>query len=158
MLRLHNNAILTPLGPARPLSEADRQAGVVEDFPVRLGSDPQGPEGRLVRVEAEGHTFLLFTNLADLEAELVALIYRYRWQIELYFKWIKCVLGCRHWMAESLEGMTLQIYCALIASVLLVLWTGRKPTLRQWEALQLYWIGYIDLEELAQSLGFGKNK
>ena len=111
-----------------------------------------------MRVEAEGHTFLLFTNLADLEAELVALIYRYRWQIELYFKWIKCVLGCRHWMAESLEGMTLQIYCALIASVLLVLWTGRKPTLRQWEALQLYWIGYIDLEELAQSLGFGKDK
>ena len=158
VLRLHNNAILTPLGPARRLSEADRQAGVVEDIPVRLGSDPQGPEGRLVRVEADGHTFLLFTNLADLEAELVALIYRYRWQIELYFKWIKCVLGCRHWMAESLEGMTLQIYCALIASVLLVLWTGRKPTLRQWEALQLYWIGYIDLEELAQSLGFGKNK
>ena len=61
------------MGPARPLSEADRQAGVVEDFPVRLGSDPQGPEGRLVRVEAEGHTFLLFTNLADLEAELVAM-------------------------------------------------------------------------------------
>jgi Transposase DDE domain len=158
VLRLHNNAILTPLGPARPLSEADRQAGVVEDLPVRLGSDPGGPEGRLVRVEADGHTFLLFTNLQDLEAELVSLIYRYRWQIELFFKWIKCVLGCRHWMAESIEGMTLQIYCALIASVLLVLWTGRKPTKRQWEALQLYWIGYIDLEELVRSLGYGKNK
>ena len=61
-------------------------------------------------------------------------------------------------MAESIEGMTLQIYCALIASVLLVLWTGRKPTKRQWEALQLYWIGYIDLEELVRSLGYGKNK
>jgi hypothetical protein len=158
VLRLHNNAILTPLGPARPLSEADRQAGVVEDLPVRLGSDPGGPEGRLVRVEADGHTFLLFTNLQNLEAELVSLIYRYRWQIELFFKWIKCVLGCRHWMAESIEGMTLQIYCALIASVLLVLWTGRKPTKRQWEALQLYWIGYIDLEELVRSLGYGKNK
>jgi hypothetical protein len=158
VLRLHNNAILTPLGPARPLSEADRQAGVVEDLPVRLGSDPGGPEGRLVRVEADGHTFLLFTNLQDLEAELVSLIYRYRWQIELFFKWIKCVLGCRHWMAESIEGMTLQIYCALIASVLLVLWTGRKPTQRQWEALQLYWIGYINLEELGRSLGFGKNR
>ena len=158
VLRLHNNAILTPLGPARPLSEADRQAGVVEDLPVRLGSDPGGPKGRLVRVEADGHTFLLFTNLQDLEAELVSLIYRYRWQIELFFKWIKCVLGCRHWMAESIEGMTLQIYGALIASVLLVLWTGRKPTKRQWEALQLYWIGYIDLEELGRSLGYGKNK
>src|ERR1035441_9691139 len=107
VLRWHNNALFTPLESARVLSEADRQAGVVEDIKVRLGPDPDGPEGRLVRVEADGHTFLLFTNLQDLTAELVALIYRYRWQIELFFKWIKCVLGCRHWMAESIQGMTL---------------------------------------------------
>lgn len=158
VLRLHNNAVFTPLASARVLSEADRQAGVVQDIQVRLGSDPDGPEGRLVWVEADGHSFLLFTNLDDLEAELVALIYRYRWQIELFFKWIKCVLGCRHWMAESMEGMTLQIYCALIASVLLVLWTGRKPTKRQWEALQLYWVGYVSLEELTEVLRIEKNK
>jgi hypothetical protein len=158
VLRLHNNAVFTPLETARVLTEADRQAGVVEDIKVRLGSDPDGPEGRLVRVEAEGHIFLLFTNLEKLEAELVSLIYRYRWQIELFFKWIKCVLGCRHWMAESIEGMTLQIYCALIASVLLVLWTGRKPTKRQWEALQLYWVGFVTLEELTQVLRIEKSK
>jgi len=158
VLRLHNNAVFTPLETARVLSEADRQAGVVEDIQVRLGSDPDGPEGRLVRVEADGHIFLLFTNLEKLEAELVSLIYRYRWQIELFFKWIKCVLGCRHWMAESIEGLTLQIYCALIASVLLVLWTGRKPTKRQWEALQLYWLGCVTLEELTQVLRIEKSK
>ena len=84
--------------------------------------------------------------------ELVALIYRYRWQIELFFKWIKCVLGCRHWLAESQAGVTLQVYCALIASVLLVLWTGSKPTKRQWEALQLYWMGWATLEELERVL------
>jgi hypothetical protein len=158
VLRLHNNAVFTPLESARGLSEADRLAGVVEDIKVRLGSDPDGPEGRLVRVQADGHTFLLFTNLQDLTAELVALIYRYRWQIELFFKWIKCVLGCRHWMAESLQGMTLQIYCALIASVLLVLWTGRKPTKRQWEALQLYWVGCVSLHELTRVLRIEKSK
>ncbi len=95
VLRLHNNAVFTPLESPRVLSEADRQAGVVEDVKIRLGSDFDAPEGRLVRVEADGHTFLLFTNLQDLTAELIALIYRYRWQIELFFKWIKCVLGCR---------------------------------------------------------------
>jgi hypothetical protein len=158
VLRLHNNALFTPLESARVLSEADRQAGVVEDIKVRLGSDPDGPEGRLVRVEADGHTFLLFTNLQDLTAELVALIYRYRWQIELFFKWIKGVLGCRHWMAESIQGMTLQIYCALVASVLLVLWTGRKPTKRQWEALQLYWVGCVSLDELSRVLRIEKSK
>ncbi len=133
VLRLHNNAVLTPLGPTRPLTEADRQAGVVADMPVRLGAGSDGPVGRLVRVESAGHTFLLFTDREDLAAELVALIYRYRWQIELFFKWVKCILGCRHWLAESPQGVTLQVYCALIAAVLMVLWTGRKPSKRQWE-------------------------
>jgi hypothetical protein len=152
VLRLQNNALIERLGPARALSEADRQAGVVEDVQVKLGSGAEGPVGRLVRVEADGHTFLLFTDRDDLEAEMVALIYRYRWQVELFFKWIKCILGCRHWMAESQTGVTLQVYCALIASVLLVLWTGRKPTKRQWEALQLYWMGWATLEELTKIL------
>ena len=128
---LRHNAVVEKLAPARPLAAADRQAGVVEDVRVRLGGKPDGPVGRLVRVEAGGHVFLLFTDRDDLDADLVALIYRYRWQIELFFKWIKCLLGCRHWLAESAAGLTIQIYCALIASVLLVLWTGRKPTLRQ---------------------------
>jgi hypothetical protein len=152
VLRLHNNAVVEKLSPARPLSAADRQAGVVQDVRVRLGGKPDGPVGRLVRVEAGGHVFLLFTDRDDLAAELVSLIYRHRWQIELFFKWIKCILGCRHWLAESPAGMTIQIYCALIASVLLVLWTGRKPTLRQWEALQLYWLGWVSLEELTAVL------
>ena len=54
--------------------------------------------------------------VAWLEAELVGRIYRYRWQSELFFKWtkwIKCILGCRHWLTESQEGMSIQIYCAL---------------------------------------------
>ena len=150
--RLFHNTVLERLEPARRLTPADRQAGVVEDVKVRLGTEPDGPVGRLVRVEADGHTFLLFTDREDLEAELVALIYRYRWQIELFFKWIKCILGCRHWLAESQAGVTLQVYCALIASVLLVLWTGSKPTKRQWEALQLYWMGWATLEELERML------
>jgi hypothetical protein len=151
VLRLHNNALITPIDDEpRDLSEADRRAGVVEDRRVRLGTQPDGPVGRLVRVQSEGHTFLFFTNLPEMEAELVALIYRYRWQIELFFKWLKCVLNCRHWFAESLEGMKIQVYCALIASVLLVLWTGQRPTKRQWEALQLYWMGWASLEELTR--------
>ena len=158
VLRLHHNALLTALEPPRALSAEDRAAGVLEDVRVRLGTEPDGPVGRLVRVEAEGHTFLLFTSLEEIEAELVALLYRYRWQIELYFKWIKCILGCRHWLAESPEGMTTQIYCALIASVLLVLWTGARPGKRQWEALQLYWMGWASLEELEKVLAPKKKK
>ena len=54
--------------------------------------------------------------------------------------------------------MTIQIYCALIASVLLVLWTGARPTKRQWEALQLYWMGWATLAELEKVLSPKKGK
>ena len=156
VLRLYNNTVLQRLSEPRPLSPEARKAGVLEDVRVRLGTQEDGPTGRLVRVEADGHSFLFFTDREDLPAELVALIYRYRWQIELFFKWIKCILGCRHWMAESAEGVTTQVYCALIASVLLVLWTGRKPTLRQWETLQLYWMGWVTPEELSATFALNK--
>ena len=152
VLRLHNNTVLEKLGPARPLTAADRQAGVVEGVRVRLGGKPDGPVGRRVRVAADGHVFLLFTDRDDLDADLVGLIYRYRWQIELFFKGIKCIPGCRPWRAESPAGLTIPIYCALIASVLLGLWSGRKPTQRQWEALQLCWLGWVTLEELTEGL------
>jgi len=137
VLRLCHNALITPLEAPRTLSAADQAAGVASDCRVRLGREDDGPTGRLVRVEADGHVFLLFTNLLEAPAELIALIYRHRWRVELFFKWLKCILGCRHWLAESPTGVMVQVYCALIASVLIVLWTGRKPTKRQWEALQL---------------------
>jgi hypothetical protein len=157
VLRLCNNALSTPLEAARALSAADRAAGVLADHLVRLGGEADGPTGRLVRVEADGHVFLLFTNLLEAPAELIALIYRHRWRVELFFKWLKCILGCRHWLAESASGVKVQIYCALIASVLIVLWTGRKPTKRQWEALQLYWLGWAEVGHLERIFGFKKS-
>jgi len=53
--------------------------------------------------------------------------------------------------ADRSAGVTLQVYCALIASVLPVLWTGCKLTKRQWEMLQLYWMGWADLDELERA-------
>ena len=84
VLRLHNNTVLHPLAPPRALSEADRAAGVTQDVRVRLGAGSDGPVGRLVRMEINDHVFLLFTDREDLEADLVTLIYKYRWQIELF--------------------------------------------------------------------------
>ncbi len=150
--RLLNNTVLNRLEPVRELTPADRAAGVAEDVRVRLGIEPNGPAGRLVRVAAAGHTFLRFTNQTELAAELVALNYRYRRQIESFFRWHKCVFGCGHWLAESQAGVTLQVYCALIAPGFLMLWAGTRPTQRQWEARQLYWLGYRGWPELERSL------
>jgi IS4 transposase len=55
----------------------------------------------------DGKELLLATDL-EIEADLIALIYRYRWQIELFFKWMKSILGNRHLMAESAESVAIQ--------------------------------------------------
>ncbi|HBZ55597.1 MAG TPA: IS4/IS5 family transposase, partial [Syntrophobacteraceae bacterium] len=47
-------------------------------------------------------------------------------------------LGCRHLLAESPSGVTIQIYCALIAALMLQLFTGQKPTKRQMELIRFY--------------------
>lgn len=142
-----------------PLSAADRAAGIVSDQRLkRLGTphhknELKGHQLRLVKVQRtndEGalETWWLLTNQLELSAELVALGYHYRWTVELFFRWLKCVLGCKQLLTTSENGVTLQIYTALIASLLTVLWTGRKPTKRTWEMLQFYFQGWASLEEV----------
>jgi hypothetical protein len=152
VLRLFNNLVLAPVGPERPLTEADRRAGVVWDRVVRFGVRGDGPLLRVVRVEANGDVFHLVTTREDLSAELIGLIYRQRWQIELFFKWIKTILNCRHWLAESPAGVRIQIYCVLIASLLLMLWSGQRPNKRMVESLQWYWTGLATEEDLVTLL------
>lgn len=62
------------------------------------------------------------------------------------------MLGCRHLLHENENGIQLQIYLALIASLLISLWVGCKPTKRTYEMLCFYFIGLADLEELTEHL------
>lgn len=140
------------------LSDTDRAAGVSFDGLVRLGARAQLAPLRLVRVPTEEGELLLVTDKprAELSAELIALIYRYRWRIELFFKWLKCILGCRHWLAESERGVALQIYCALIAALLLLRHSGRRPGKRAMEMIRFYLMGTADLDELSAALSLQK--
>ena len=100
------------------------------------------------RTRSAEQTILIATDRMDLPAEIIGLIYRYRWQIELFFRWFKCILGCQHLLAQSQNGITIQVYCALIASLLIRLWAGRKPTKRTFEMICLYFQGWATLDEL----------
>ncbi len=87
-------------------------------------------------------------NLLDVPAEIIALIYRYRWAIEIFFRFFKHILGCRHLLSHSQNGIEIQTYCAIIACLLISLWTGRKPTLRTYEMICFYFCGLASEEEL----------
>lgn len=157
VVRLRDDVIRTVQEEPLALTQADERAGVVSDVIEELGCLGGGPKLRIVEIHAGGNTFVLATNRKDLPAEMIGLIYQYRWQIELYFKWFKTMLPCRHWLAESPQGVTIQIYSVMIASLLLFLWTGKRPTKRRMEALQFYWVGMADEDELIKALDREKN-
>ena len=158
--RLKSNAVCTVV-EERPLSPAAVAAGVRSDRVVHLGGPQSGAVLKQPLRVVEVHTtdehgqpivLLLVTNRLDLDAELIALGYRYRWTIELFFRWFKCILGCKHLLANSRNGVTIQVYLGIIASLLITLWTGRKPTKRTWEMLQFYFCGLATAEELLQHI------
>jgi hypothetical protein len=143
----------------RPLTAAARAAGIRSDREVWLGSSQSGrglkQTLRVVEIDtgktdAKGQPdiLLLATSRLDLDAELVGLGYRYRWAVELFFRWFKCILNCRHLLANSRDGVTIQVYLAIIASLLITLWTDRKPTLRTFEMFQFYFGGWATEDEL----------
>jgi hypothetical protein len=149
----------------RPLTAEARAAGVIRDVEVgRLGTshhkdELKGQPVRLVGVDTgkedeqgERVVLLLCTDRLDLDAELVALGYRYRWWVELFFRWLKCILGCRHLLSHQPAGVAIQIYLALIASVIVSLWTGHKPTKRVYEWLCFYFQGIVSQEEMDRYL------
>lgn len=141
----------------RELSPQAIQAGVVRDVILkRLGTahhkDVVGRPMRLVIVrivERTGKTteLWLVTDRFDLDADLVAIAYRYRWTIELFFRWLKCVLGARHLLSHQRNGIELQLYAALIVSLLIAIRTGSKPTKRTFETIQFYLLGWVTDDE-----------
>ena len=151
VFRIADRAVLN-LEQELPRTSADEAAGVVRQAWVRLGANPQrrSMRVRLVEIRRDHQHLLLVTNLPleDNPAHLIGLIYRQRWSIELYFRWIKCILGSRHFFAQTQEGVSIQIYLALIASVLLQLFTGARPNKRVMELLQLYFMGWATAPEL----------
>ena len=144
----------------RPLTKEARAAGVISDVIVkRLGTDHHKnvlkQKVRIVKVQTDKldssgkpNVLVLVTNLLDLPADLVGLGYKYRWAVELFFRWLKCILGCRHLLANNVNGVEIQVYLGIIASLLISLWTGKKPTKRTLEMVQFYFSGLASWEEL----------
>lgn len=151
VLRLRAAAVLTG-AQELPVDAADRAAGVTRQAWAHLGQ--HGARVRVVWIAGEKEEIMLVTNLEPeaLTGALVSQLYRERWKIELFFRWVKCILGCGHWLAESERGATIQIYLALIAALLLQLYTGRRPTKRMMELIRFYLLGWASGVELEAGL------
>lgn len=151
----------------RELTEADRAAGVVMDREVVLGAHTSNAKTmatdhpvRYIEIEVPAHVrtgrggnncdgrLRLVTNLLHVPAELIAEAYRLRWLIELFFRMMKQLLGCRHLLSTKHGGVEIQMYLAIIACLLILIYTGGQPTKRTYEMICFYLLGWASLEEL----------
>ena len=108
-----------PLEPGNILSD---RIGFLPERQARSRQNPMAQAVREVRVTTESGTVLrLFTNDLDAPAAEIARLYRRRWAIELFFRWVKQMLRIGHFYGESESAVAIQVTVALIAFVLLKL-------------------------------------
>jgi hypothetical protein len=126
----------------RTLDEKDRAAGVMSD---RIGHVPgsAGAAGfgqrqfrEVILWDARNNKQVrLLTTLLDLPARIIAQLYRHRWMIELFFRWLKCVARFEHFISHNANGITIQLYVAVIAVLLSYLRTGQRPGVYEFNCL-----------------------
>lgn len=156
---------------SRPLSAEAEAARVVSDEVVKLG--PKSPYSKTATVDhpvrriviakreqgrhrtdrTNADAVILYTNLLDAPAEVIAAIYELRWSIELFFRFLKQVLGCRRLFSDKAEAVAIQVYCALIACLLLARATGGRVTMKAFRLICFYLQGWADEDELDEGLG-----
>jgi hypothetical protein len=105
----------------------DRGAGVIADQRVMLNgyySARNYPEHlRRIRFKdpESGKTLVFLTNNTSLPALTIAALYKSRWQVELFFKWIKQHLRIKKFLGNSENAVKTQVWCAVATYVLIAI-------------------------------------
>jgi len=174
--RVRDNSVYNVI-ENRPLDQPAIDAGVLSDQVVEMGLSKK-PSGRanhptrLVCVKCTPHqkrgkgkkhgvgqtgptsdgTLRIATDLLDVPAQVIAFLYEYRWTIELFFRFFKQTLGCRHLLSTKLEGIQIQVYAAVICCLMLNSLTGKKPTKRMVVLMALHLQGLASDDDVLKEL------
>ncbi|GHA52282.1 IS4 family transposase [Salinimicrobium marinum] len=107
-------------------------------------------------------TFVFLTNNMKVTAEEVALLYKKRWQVELFFKWVKQHLKIKSFWGTSENAVKIQIYCAISAYCLVSIVADKLKLKRStYEILQVLGISLLDktpINELFMNIDYSNVK
>ena len=111
---------------------------ISQDYPVDIR--------KVVYYDKEtNRTFVYLTNNMELASEQIALLYKNRWQVELFFKWIKQHLKIKSFWGYSENAVRIQIYCAIISYCLVAIVEKDLMINRStYEVLQVFGISLLD--------------
>ena len=139
----------------RELTPAARAAGVVSDRIGRMTGSAHRPapdvlvrEVLIVPPDDPAHPVRLLTTLLDLDASVIGLLYRYRWQVELFFRWLKCYAHFDHLISHTREGVLLNFYAAVVGVTLMYLHMGCRPSKYMFILMGMVANGSATLEEI----------
>ena len=153
VLRVKTTLNFTPREAQALDADDAAAAGVLSDRIGRLTGSPhcKPPKQELREVivfDPRNPTkpLRIITSLLDVPARVIAQLYRYRWQIELFFRWLKVHAHFAHLVSRSRNGMTLGFHVAVIATLLIYLHTGRPMSKYAYNLLSLVAGGWGTLE------------
>jgi hypothetical protein len=167
VIRASENSLYS-LVSERLLSQEALDAEIVRDAIVQL--DGASHPVRRIEIQVAPHPrrkrsgvkrtelIIVHTNLLELPAELIALIYRCRYTVELFFRILKQLLGLRHLLSQREEGIDIQIYCALIVCVLIQQISGRKPNKAMRNMIGWYLLGLAGGQDVVNFLNRPDNR
>lgn len=103
----------------------------------------------------EGKVYVFITNNFTLPAMQIATIYKNRWMIELLFKQIKQNFPLRYFWGNSVNAIKMQVYCVLIAQLLMVVIRKKAATKKSFAnmitVIRLHLMSYVDLLEFIKN-------
>jgi DDE family transposase len=117
----------------RELDAEARAAGMTSDRLVKLPGLKREEKlvvtlREVVFMGDDGKEVRLLTTLLTVPAHVIAILYKYRWQVELFFKWLKCYANFNHLASHCREGVLLSFYVTIIGVLLLYLHTSFRPS------------------------------
>jgi hypothetical protein len=175
--RVRDNSVYDVI-EERPLDQQAIDAGVISDQVVQMGLSKKPGERadhptRLICVRCTPHVkrgkgkrrggagqtgptsdgvLRIVTDLLDVPAHVIAFLYQYRWTIEVFFRFLKQILGCRHLLSTKQEGIQIQIYAAVICCLMLNTLTGTKPSKWHVTLMALYLQGLASDADVLREL------
>ena len=140
-------------------NSADKKTGVLFDQIGKLevySSKKAYPEKlrRIKYYDKDNHKrFVFLTNNMDMEALEISYLYKKRWEVELFFKWMKQHLKIKSFWGTTLNAVKIQIYCAIIAYCLVAIIGNKLKVNRSiYEILQILSISLLDKTPINEML------
>lgn len=153
--RMKDNAVFHVTKVIQDNTRKKKVKGVLKEQYITIGYKDEQKQGlrltlrRIIYQAEDGKVYVFLTNNFILSAREIALIYKNRWMIELLFKQIKQNFPLRYFWGESENAIKIQVYCVLIAQLLIVVIRKKAATKKSFAnmitVIRLHLMSYVEL-------------